>query len=105
MSECHYGLEVSDFDVSRCSIAALPFQDFGDPETNGLGHRATTSLEPITQQKKAAVFIPSLPEGYWKGAIENVNQLSDQTIVDDDEAALRSNQLPLGESQESGVRS
>jgi hypothetical protein len=79
---------------------ALPFQDFGDPDTNNLGHKVTTSMDPITQQKKSAVFIPKLPPGYWSGAVENVNQLSDHTIVDDDEAALRVNQLPLGESQD-----
>ena len=76
------------------------FQDFGDPETNNLGHKVTITLDPVSQQKKQAVFIPKLPQGYWSVALENVNQLSDHTIVDDDDAALRSNQLPLDESQD-----
>ena len=70
-------------------------EDFGDIESNGMGHRVTTTVCPTTGKKMPAVFIPKLKKGYWSGALENVQSLSENSIVDDDADALRKNQLHL----------
>ena len=76
-------------------IDCVPPEDFGDIETNGMGHKITTTVSPVTGAKTQAVFIPKLKKGYWNGAVENLQSISENSIVDDDVDALRANQLQL----------
>ena len=68
----------------------------GDPATNGLGHSVTTTVDPKTQQKVQAVFIPKLKAGYWSGEVENLKALTDRSVVDSHTDAIRQNQLCAG---------
>ena len=70
-------------------------QDFGDVDSNGMGHKVTTTVCPVTGKKTPAIFIPKLKKGYWSGSIENMQTLSENAVVDDDIDALRTGQLHL----------
>ena len=51
------------------------------------------TVNPVTQKEVQAVFVPKEKEGYWSGSVSHSAQFADTSIVDDDEAALRKNQL------------
>ena len=71
-------------------------QEYGSPSKNGLGHRETTTVHPVSKQQVKAVFIPKLKKGRWQGEIKVEQTASTENVVDDDTTALRRNQLPLG---------
>ena len=76
-----------------CTVSDVSCQDFGDPATNGLNHKVVKTINPATHKEVQAVFIPKEKDGYWSGAVSHSAQFADTSIVDDDEAALRKNQL------------
>ena len=82
--------------ISSINNIILGHQDFGDVNSNGLGHRVTTTVDPLTQKKCQAIFIPKLKPGYWQGSISNDQQIEDSSILDDDVDALRPDQLHFG---------
>ncbi len=89
--------------VHYCLIAQLKLnlfvspkhglQEFGSPTKNGLGHAYTTTLHPVTQKPIRAVFIPKFKAGTWSGSVGNMTAVEDTSILDNDETALRKNQL------------
>lgn len=71
------------------------FQEFGDVNTNNLGHTVTMTVHPLTKRKVKAVFMPKKPEGVWSGEIVESSMVQAETLIDDDVSALRKNQLCL----------
>ena len=84
---------VTTFETYMTTVWQLHAQDFGDPATNGVNHKVVKTINPVSQKEVQAVFIPKEKDGYWEGSVSHSAQFADTSIVDDDEAALRKNQL------------
>lgn len=71
----------------------LQLQEYGSPTKNGLGHSYTTTIHPVTQKQIRAVFIPKFKTGVWSGSVGNHTAIEDTVTLDNDETALRKNQV------------
>ena len=77
------------------TIFAQPAQEFGSPSKNGLGHKETLTVHPVSRQQVSAVFIPEKKAGRWNGEVSLGVTVASDNIVDDDTEALRQNQLQI----------
>ncbi|CAK9076399.1 unnamed protein product [Durusdinium trenchii] len=65
--------------------------DFGDPADRN--HEVHDILDPATNQKVKAVFMPKRKAGYYEGEISLSNKVQKSETLDDDARALRNGQV------------
>lgn len=90
--------------IGTTGATCFLFQEFGDVNTNNLGHTVTMAVHPLTKRKVQAVFMPKKPEGVWTGEIVQSSMVHAETVIDDDVSALRKNQLCLDRTGHVPVR-
>lgn len=92
---CWQRLDFRFFMASPHCWLPLLTQDHGSPSKNGLGHKETVTVHPVTRQKVKAVFIPKHKQGRWSGELSVDHAVESEKVIDDDTQALRANQLQL----------